>query len=181
MAKANHVTADNNLQSRVSSLETSVANIAEGVVALSKKVDSLAETFTRSHRWDWQAIWGGLGIVLMVIGAAGTAWISPIYTQIEFGKAEWADAKREMRSLRSLSTDNRALIDKHAAVFGAKLTEVETQFDWLNDIVNMRDRNASLLTSLLWERTFDRPLPQPTMPNAGPGAVDRSRNGNGAY
>lgn len=165
----------NTADARISSLETAVDNITKAVAGLAVKLDGLSDSLSKSHRWDWASIWGGVACLLVVIGAVGQSYIAPIYSKFDFLSKDFQETKLELNRLRDTANLNRGNIEKHAALFAAKLTEIETQFDWLNDIVNMRDRNASLLTAMLWEKAYQRPLPQPTLPNAGPGANDQSR------
>jgi hypothetical protein len=90
------------------------------------------------------------------------------------------ESKADRERIDAVATSTRAKIEQHEAVFGAKLMEIETQFDWLNDIVNMRDRNNFLLDSIVWEEVYKKPLPQPSLPNAGPGSASHpSRGVNG--
>jgi hypothetical protein len=54
----------NNTDARLSSLETSVVTLTEGMRTLSIDLRSLSDTVSKSHRWDWAAIWGGMGVLL---------------------------------------------------------------------------------------------------------------------
>ena len=178
MPTRDHITTADDTESRLSRLETSQQNTTDAIVGLSKKVDELGTAIARSHRTDWTTIYGGATVLLIVIGAVGKSYISPLEMSLEFGKEEVGRLRGNVDEISDTTNRNRAMIEQVASLMGAKLTEVETQFDWLNDIVNMRDRNFHMFQSIIWEEEFGKPLPQPTLPDAGPGSHSRNRSQN---
>lgn len=90
---------------------------------------------------------------------------------IERLQADVQELERSERELREIGQRNSAGIINLASVAGNKFTEVETQFNWLRNVMNMRDRQGNFVDAIMWREMFKHPLPQPTMPDAGPGAA----------
>ena len=67
-----------NVEARVSSLETSVANLTTDVGRVLMAVDSLRTTISEAQRPQWANWLSAVGLAVVIIGAIGSAFIAPL-------------------------------------------------------------------------------------------------------
>lgn len=190
MAKASAATMDTNTESRLSTLETQVQNLSttssSNFAALFAKFDQLSSELSKAGRYNVTTICTIVGAAAVLVGAIGNSYIRPIELEIahlqkghdeilETRAALHSEMRADIRKARDVADAGVSLTDRHAAVVAAKLTEIETQFGWLNDVVNMRDQRSLMLESLLWKKNFGEYLPEAHLPEAGPGAKPHNR------
>src|SRR5262249_18313424 len=112
---------------RLASLETDVRNLSQDVRLLATSLQTVTDRMAARDRPNWQM----LGVAVVIIGAIGTAVITPLTRDV---------------------AANERLADM-------RLREIETQFRWMSDVTNMREREADRRIALLWQKVYQETLP----------------------
>lgn len=157
-------------------------NVESRVAQLEVAVQTLIVEF-RSHRdasrIDLKALVGivvtSIGVLAIVIGSLGRAWIAPLEGSISH--------EREMRAVLFAALGDRLAVNDRRTdaaeahgqenatkidVLRESFKETETQFRWATDVGNVRFREHDRLMSLLWAKAYGDELPAALTPNAGP-------------
>lgn len=74
---------DVKLLERVSALESSHLHLTKNVDRLATSIDKLVESEIHSRRTPWGTIISAMGLVIVLVGAIGSAWIAPINVRLE--------------------------------------------------------------------------------------------------
>lgn len=124
---------------------------------------------------NWATIFAAVGLAVVIIGAIGTAYVTPIRGDVvsvarEGGiHREHHDELIQRNAVHIEDLEQKiATLTTEARALAEKFTEVETQFRWGTDVGNVRSRNLDRMLSILWEKTFTAPLPGASLPDAGP-------------
>src|SRR5262249_45848894 len=112
---------------RLASLETDVRNLSQDVRLLATSLQTVTDRMAARDRPNWQM----LGVAVVIIGAIGTAVITPLTRDVA--------ANERLADLR--------------------LPAIQTQFRWMSDVTNMREREADRRIALLWQKVYQETLP----------------------
>jgi hypothetical protein len=165
---------------RLAVVETDIENLSADVREMSRAVHTLSETIAARGQFSWQTI----GIVMAIVGAIGTAVIAPLARDVaaagnlaqvrtEAEAASLADIRRQLSNVDEtmrhyVDVEIGRVTSQATSTLEQRLQEVETQFRWMTDVTNIREREDDRKTSLLWHRVYGEDYPAATRPNVGP-------------
>lgn len=112
---------------------------------LSLALQDISRQIGEGQRTDWRTFIAAVGLTVIIIGALGSAFVSPISVQLA--------------TLSERATEDRTHLDRKNAEIHAleregqgryaegteKFRKVETQLAWLRDVGNQRQRNNERL------------------------------------
>lgn len=120
-----------------------------------------------------KALVGVLGLLASILAIFAVAMfqrLNHLDDQLFMRNTEWrreldGRAERWERELNVIRKevqldDRREVADQgNFATIDRKFEEVETQFDWLKDVVNIQKADHERMVALLWQRVYDENLP----------------------
>lgn len=71
------------LGERVAAIESTVASIDKSVAELRQGINALVQAEINGHKTPWGTIVSFLGVLLVIIGAVGNAWLTPVQIEIQ--------------------------------------------------------------------------------------------------
>jgi|SRR5215469_3583966 len=165
---------------RLASLETDVRNLSQDVRSLAQSVQVLADRMSARERPNWQM----LGVAIVLVGAIGTAVITPLTRDVaandRYSQMRTDAQEAQIQDLRKLLAERDAALHGYVDVEVARVSqqgssgleqrmqEIETQFRWMTDVTNVREREADRKISLLWRKAYGEELPIASLPDVGP-------------
>lgn len=178
------------VEPRISSLETSVRGIETRIDHLSNMVQKVADGIASSAKTNWGTLLSAIGISIVMITGIGSSYILPLNTEMRLNavhndsirKIYVDNYNREIDLLKGLSFKDgekisaiskeletlKGEVQRNDARIMEKLKEIETQFAWLNDVTNIRNRSIDRNISILWNDIFKTEMPQSSASDAGP-------------
>jgi hypothetical protein len=134
------------------------------------EISVMSSKFNDSQKANWPVMLTAVSVVVVIMGAVGSAYVSPIKGDLAHMEKSVEKIDRNDMTVRGLEKN----FEREISAIIEKLKEIETQFSWATDVGNQRARNVDRMISILWGKSFGAELPAPLLPPAGPG-----QSGNG--
>jgi len=179
------MTAHHQIEERVSSLEASVAALADNInkfmTSTERSLGEISRIVHAGGRTPWGVVFAGVGLGVALLGSAGAALLAPAHIRLQIAerdlerleksgvkeldrvertvaaRAEKMDARLDRNRESIHESDRRA--ESLASSLRDKLSEVETQFGWIVDAVNQDRAHRIRMEGLLYAKSFGEPLP----------------------
>lgn len=154
-------------ESRITRLEADFEAMGRTLTGIADDVKSIKA----SRDTNWQLLISTIAVFMALTGALWGLAIRPISVEIEYLKAR-TDVANEATSARidtmtSSLSSKLTLIDSRVnestanqRTTSSKLEEVETQFMWLADVMNLITQHEETVMAVLWREVYGQDMPR---------------------